>query len=114
MSHQLKMEEFDGSEIKSKKTIEEIMEEGIEQGCEIKMPYQLSTHDENALREKFVQRLYKYGAKDTFVRCYLEYTKTKRIDETHKELNNRLLQKKHKRRSWYSKYVPFYSSDDEV
>ena len=114
VSHQLKMEEFDGGEIKSKKTIEEIMEEGIEQGYEIKMPYQLSTHDENALREKFVQRLYKYGAKDTFVRCYLEYTKTKRIDETHKELNNRLLQKKHKRRSWYSKYVPFYSSDDEV
>ncbi|MDP1724142.1 MAG: hypothetical protein Q8L85_05515 [Alphaproteobacteria bacterium] len=114
VSNQLKMEEFDGGEIKSKKTIEEIMEESIGQGCEIKMPHQLSTHDENALREKFVQRLYKYGANDTFVRCYLEYTKTKRIDETHKELTDRLSQKKHKRRSWYSRYVPFQSSEDEA
>lgn len=56
-SHQLKMEEFEGGEIKSKKMIVEIMEEGIGQDCEIKMPHQLSTHDENALREKFAQRL---------------------------------------------------------
>lgn len=104
ISGQVKMEEFDHADIKHEKMEEEMMEEGA---------HKLSARDENLLHEKFVQRLYKYGANDTFVRCYLEHTKTERIEATHEELNNRVLHKKQKRRSWYARYMPFQASDDE-
>ncbi|MDP1975928.1 MAG: hypothetical protein Q8K37_08175, partial [Alphaproteobacteria bacterium] len=43
----------------------------------------MSQKEEEALHEKFLQRLFTHGADDLFVRRYLELTKDKRVEATH-------------------------------
>jgi hypothetical protein len=49
----------------------------------IQIPKTISPKEEDALHEKFLQRLYTHGADDLFVRRYLELTKDKRVEATH-------------------------------
>ncbi|MDP3533313.1 MAG: hypothetical protein Q8S31_08530 [Alphaproteobacteria bacterium] len=49
----------------------------------IQIPKKMSQKEEDALHEKFLQRLFTHGADDLFVRRYLELTKDKRVEATH-------------------------------